>query len=116
MFSMMTIEFVTSVPIEMPSASSDITLSEKPDCSMRRKVAMTEMGIERAATTVCCQLCRKMRRRSAVSRMPIMTFESTSLTAARTKGAVSFVIVIVDVLVDRSSELVERLVHVARRR
>ncbi len=94
MFSMMTIAFVTSVPIEIPRARSDITLSVNPDRSMRKNVAITDTGIESAATTVCCQLWRKTRRRRAVSTIPIMTFVSTSLTEARTKGAKSLVIVI----------------------
>jgi len=77
-FSITTIELVTSVPIEMPSAMSVMILSEKPLPSMRRKVATTEAGIDMAATIVCRQSCRKTRSSIDVSMMPIRMFLSTS--------------------------------------
>ena len=51
-FSNTTIELVTSVPIEMPRAISDITFRVKPLDSISRNEAITETGMAKAAIRV----------------------------------------------------------------
>ena len=52
MFSRTTIEFVTRIPTVIPRAIRVMILSVKPAKSTSRKVAITEVGMATAATTV----------------------------------------------------------------
>ena len=86
MFSMTTIELVTSVPTEVPSARSVNMLKVKPHSSIAQKETTMETGIEITTMMVDRTSWRNAKRISAVSTTPRKMLFQASSTEARMKA------------------------------
>ena len=80
---MTTIELVTSVPTEVPSASSVKMLNVKPQRSIAQNETTIETGIDMTTMKVERASCRKAKRITAVSRMPMAMLLQASSTDER---------------------------------
>jgi hypothetical protein len=72
MFSRTTMQLSTTIPTANARPASEMTLIERPEADITRKVATTEMGIETATTNVPLADLRK-RSNTAIARIPPIT-------------------------------------------